>query len=202
MLIAVSGAQSVGKSTLVADLAAAFLARQDEQNYTGACRVEGEPFRALKDSLGLVSGAQLMSPEDELALIEYHSQRLTACCESSTREAVVVFDRCGVDALAHSIVAQAAGNAAFTSAWVARIEAACLDALTRIDLLVVVPVEDRVPLVSDGVRSTDRPYQLAVDAAIGEWSSSHCTAAGVELMRCTGARDERVAQVMNAIDQD
>jgi predicted kinase len=129
MRIAISGTQSTGKTTLAGDLAGVL----------PNTRVEPEPFRVLQNRLGLVSGADSMTPEQELALIRHAGSRLSALRAGET----VVFDRCALDALAHAVVAAESGNPAFT-----------------------VPLEDDLALIDDGVRSTDGAYQAAVDRTI------------------------------------
>ena len=152
MRLAIVGAQSTGKSTLAADLA----------EVIPSSRVEPEPFRVLRRQLNLVSGADTMTPEQELALIEHNQRRLTAVRGSEQ----VIYDRCALDALAHASVARDMQNPAFTEAWMARLEAETMKALAVIDVLVLVRVGSDLPLMHDGVRSTDHSYRKKIDQKI------------------------------------
>lgn len=181
MRIAISGTQSTGKTTLAEDLASAI----------PNARVEPEPFRVLRDRLGLVSGADSMTPEQELALIRHSAGRLQARRGGET----IVYDRCALDALAHALVASEAGNPAFTPEWLDRLRREALPALEPLDLLVVVPLEADLDLIDDGVRSTDAGYRGAVDRMIRDLARSH-----PGRLEVSGSRTERIERILEAID--
>jgi nicotinamide riboside kinase len=181
MRIAISGTQSTGKTTLAGDLAGVL----------PNTRVEPEPFRVLQNRLGLVSGADSMTPEQELALIRHAGSRLSALRAGET----VVFDRCALDALAHAVVAAESGNPAFTEAWLARLRSEAIPALNPLDLLVIVPLEDDLALIDDGVRSTDGAYQAAVDRTIRSLAGDL-----PNVLEVRGSRTERVRRILLEID--
>ena len=181
MRIAISGAQSTGKTTLAHALVEVL------EN----SRVEPEPFRVLRSQLKLVSGPQTMSPQQELALIEHNQRRLTALRAAET----VVFDRCALDALAHARVAQNSGNRAFTEEWLTTLGQKTQQALAVVDLLVVVRIDPEIPLALDGVRSTDESYRRLVDEQIAQISHEHPNAHEVR-----GSTQERVEQIRTLVD--
>ena len=181
MRIAISGAQSTGKTTLAHALV----------EVLHHSRVEPEPFRVLQTQLKLVSGAQTMTPEQELALIQHNQRRLSALRAAET----VVFDRCALDALAHARVARDSGNRAFTDTWLIQLAEETQRALAVVDLLLVVRIEADVPLAADGVRSTDESYRRLVDAEIARLAESHS-----QVSEIGGTTPERVEQVRKLVE--
>ena len=103
-----------------------------------------------------------MGPEEEHALIEHNLKRLGALRAAET----VVFDRCALDALAHARVAKASGNQAFTADWLDLLARKTRQALSVVDLLVVVRIDPQIPLAEDGIRSNDEVYREQVDREI------------------------------------
>ena len=183
MRITISGTQSTGKTTLAQDLAEA----------VPNARVEPEPFRVLRERLGLVSGLESMTPEQELELILHNQRRLRALRAGET----VFYDRCALDALAHALVAHEAGNPAFTTEWIERLRTETENAMRAVDLVVVVPLEEGMALEADGVRSTDAAYREAVDEAVERLASAaKCT------LRVEGDRSERVHQVLSTLEEE
>ena len=150
------------------------------------------PFRVLKNRLGLVSGADFMTPEQELALIRHASSRLSAFRAGET----IIYDRCALDALAHAVVAAESGNRAFTEAWMQQLRSEAMAALSPLDLLVVVPLEEGLELVDDGVRSTDGAYRAAVDRTIRALADD----LSINVLEVRGSRSERVRRILLEID--
>ena len=181
MRIAISGPQSTGKPTLAGELAGSI----------PNARMEPEPFRVLKDRLGLVSGADSMTPEQELALIEHSQDRMNALRAGET----VIFDRCALDALAHARVAAETGNPAFTADWINRLNSAAMSALRPLDLIVVVPLSEDLPLVEDGVRSTNPGYRKAVDEMIRRLAGGF-----PNVLEVGGDTGERVKDILGRVD--
>ena len=181
MRIAISGAQSTGKTTLAHALV----------EVLEHARVEPEPFRVLREQLKLVSGAHTMGPREELALIEHNQRRLTALRAAET----VVFDRCALDALAHARVARASGNPEFTDEWIEQLTAETRRALGVVDLLVVVRTTPEVPLAEDGVRSTDEAYRELVDQEIASIAREHHNTHEVG-----GPTPERVVRIKQLVE--
>ena len=183
MRIAISGAQSTGKTTLAHALV----------EVLEHSRVEPEPFRVLRKQLELVSGAHTMGPEEELALIDHNQRRLGALRAAET----VVFDRCALDALAHARVARASGNPEFTDEWLEQLTARTRQALGVVDLLVVVRVTPEIPLAEDGVRSTDETSREQVDREIAIIAREHHNAH--EVRGSTPERIERIRQLVDSM---
>lgn len=180
MRITISGAQSTGKTTLAHDLA----------SQLPNSRVEPEPFRVLRASLGLVSGVDSMTPEQELALIEHNQRRLGAVRAGE----LALFDRCALDALAHAIVAHEQGNPAFSAEWLERLRQATDETMQAVDRIILVPVTSTTPLHADGVRSTDVGYRDFVDQAM-----HRITAEDPRLLIVTGDRSARVEQILDQL---
>ena len=181
MRIAISGAQSTGKTTL-----AHALVQVLEHS-----RVEPEPFRVMREQLKLVSGAHTMGPEEEHALIEHNLKRLGALRAAET----VVFDRCALDALAHARVAKASGNQAFTADWLDLLARKTRQALSVVDLLVVVRIDPQIPLAEDGIRSNDEAYREQVDREIAGIASEHPNAHEVD-----GSTQDRVDRIKSLVE--
>ena len=107
----------------------------------------------------------------------------------------VFYDRCALDALAHAVVAHEGGNQAFTSDWMEELRNETEDTMKMLDLVVVVPLGNELPLESDGVRSTDEAYRQAVDEAIQRLGAT----TGNTLL-VSGTREDRVRQVLQALE--
>ena len=182
MRITISGAQSTGKTTLANDLAEAI----------PNARVEPEPFRVLRERLGLVSGLDSMTPEQEFELILHNQRRLGALRAGET----VVFDRCALDALAHAMVAHVQGNPAFTSEWMARLAEETKKAMHPVDVIIFVPCEEGMLIEADGVRSTDLAYRDSVNEAMQELIAQQKEA---HVLVVQGDRRSRVDQVISAL---
>ena len=180
MRLVLVGAQSTGKSTLAADLAAR----------VPSSRVEPEPFRVLRSQLKLISGADTMTPEQELALIEHNQKRLAAVRGQEN----VIYDRCALDALAHACVARDLGNASFTPEWIKRLETETNKALAVVDVVVLIRIGSDLPLMDDGVRSTDEAYRRQVDEKITSLARKH-----PGFMEVKGTRQERVQTLMEGL---
>jgi len=180
MRLAIVGAQSTGKSPLAADLA----------EVIPCSRVEPEPFRVLRNELKLISGADTMTPEQELALIEHNQRRLRAVRGSEQ----VIYDRCALDALAHACVARDMENPAFTDSWMARLESETMKALEVVDVLVLIRVGSDLPLMNDGVRSTDHTYRSKVDEKIALLAGRHHG-----FMEAKGSRRQRVQAIIERL---
>jgi len=180
MRLAIVGAQSTGKSTLATDLA-------EKLPYA---RVEPEPFRVLRERLELISGAETMTPEQELALIKHNQKRLAAV----RGQEHVIYDRCALDALAHAHVARDQGNTAFTDEWLQRLEHETRKALDVLDVLVLVRIGADLPLMDDGVRSTDESYRRKVDERISSLAFEH-----PRVMEAKGTRTDRVDALLGGL---
>ena len=69
-------------------------------------------------------------------------------------------------------------------------------ALSPLDLLVVVPLEEGLELVDDGVRSTDGAYRAAVDRTVRALADD----LSINVLEVRGSRSERVRRILLEID--
>ena len=161
MRIAVSGTHHVGKSTLVERLAEAL---------PGYTTVQ-EPYFLLEED-GYES-ADPPSLEDFEAQLE---RSLTAMEEAGSD---ALFDRCPADILAYLSTLDAEGDAD-----VERIRAA----MQTLDLIVFVPIEERVPLPAHEDADHRRAVAEKLRELLGEL--------GVEVISVAGNVRKRVDQVL------
>jgi predicted ATPase len=174
MRIAISGAHFSGKSTLVGDLADAL------PTYSA---VE-EPYVLLAEE-GYEFSEMPSVEEFELQL-----ERSIECLDE--REPDVLFDRCPADLLAY-LLTHADADAFDLERWLPRIRAA----MGKLDLVVFLPVEgrDRIPLPS----SEDATLRRKVDAELRDILLEDSFDFDVDVIEVTGARAERVQQVLEHI---
>ena len=106
----------------------------------------------------------------------------------------VVYDRCALDALAHARVARTLGNEAFTSDWIKRLETETDKALAVVDVVVLVRIGTDLPLMDDGIRSTDESYRRRVDEEIATLAMKHA-----DFIEAKGDRQERVHNLVREL---
>jgi predicted ATPase len=157
MRIAISGAHSLGKSTLVNDWV------QAHPEYIR----EEEPFRALaamdyeilfrQECNRLHNGIQLF----------YNASRINSYSSPADN---VIFDRCPVDYIAYSQYTANHGSTDITDQFVKAMECSIRDSLRHLDLLVFIPMSESWPVAmeDDGIRPIDLPYRDEVDAIFKE----------------------------------
>jgi hypothetical protein len=171
MRIAVSGAHSVGKSTLIEELADALPAylTVDEPYYL--LEEEGHEF------------SELPSVED----FELQLERSIECLSASERD--VLFDRCPADLVAY-LLTHPDADAFDLDDWLPRLR----PAMGRLDLIVFVPVEgrDRIALP----RSLDVEWRARVDEQLREILLEDPWGFAVEVLEVTGSPRARAQQVL------
>ena len=172
MRIAVSGSHGTGKSTLVAELSRLLRSYISVEEAYYALLADGHVF------------ADLPTADDYEVLLQ-HS------CESLTRltAADVLFDRAPVDYWAY-LVAKDRDAAIERSELFDRV----MDAMTRVDLVVFVPVEkpDRIDIdASEGLKLRQR-----VDTLLREYLVDDSLGLGVPTLEVTGTPVERARQVL------
>jgi predicted ATPase len=181
MRIAFTGASSTGKTTLANALAA-------EADFAAVAPVRlNVDARRLLVELGFGSGVDRMSRDDRRA---FQARYFTEKHGNEDGRSDYLTERSFVDIAAFWIdTSPAPGD--FTSEFVLR----CKAEAQRYDLHVYLPV-GVVPLVADGLRSSDETYHSTIDATIRkllrEWRLAH-----VELR--DAALRTRLDRVLHAI---
>ena len=182
MRIAFAGTQSVGKTTLIEDLL---------QKYP-SYRAHDEPIRAVAQLTGEAPpSVPTMAAEERLirfALERMHEEPAGSC---------VFYDRSPIDAYAHAILSMESGGDV-TPSFLASMRPLVIQSLQCCDLMVFVPMVPTVGDVHDGFRYLDGISRARVDAILSdllESPSGVAVAAGLPVIRVTGSRNVRVAQV-------
>jgi len=154
MRLVFAGTQSVGKTTLVHDLAAAWPhARIEEEPIRAVARLTGEPPPAVPTRAA------------ERRLIDYGLGRLRAAAERPNPGEVVLFDRSPLDAYAHAILSMETGGEV-DPAFLAEVRPQVVEALSFAHLVVLVPMEPDVGNEADGFRYLDESNRRRVDAIL------------------------------------
>jgi nicotinamide riboside kinase len=179
MRIVFAGTQSVGKTTLVEDLHAAF----------PEFRVEEEPIRAVARATGELPPA-IPTRRAERRLVDYGLERLAATKPGDH----VLFDRSPLDAFAHAILSMEIGGE-INPAFLAKLRPKVQTALSSADLVVFVPIEKGIGNQADGFRYLDESNRRRVDQILNDLllPSGHLVEAPVMTVR--GDRPTRVEQV-------
>lgn len=180
--LAVSGAQGVGKTTFCQDLQVRLA---QDPIVTREVFVRGGVARGLKDS-GIPSDGATRA-EDYALYFRAHFENLL----SAPEDRITVLDRTFADTIAYAIL-----NGNLHQHWLDCFEYVAKQLLRRVDVYFWIPVENHLGLEDDGVRSTDRQYQLALDRVMRETLSS----VRDDIVEVRGSREERVAQALVAID--
>lgn len=153
MRIAVTGAHSLGKSTVVNDWVA------QNRNYTR----EEEPYRAL----GLYGPYEILFGDASNRLhngiqLYYSISRVHRYCNPADE---VIFDRAPVDYLAYSQYTADKGTTDIDESFVLSMIPAIKESLDHLDLLAFVPQSKKWPveMENDGIRPVDTCYRTEVD---------------------------------------
>lgn len=153
MRIAISGAHSLGKSTLVNDWAAERPGRIREEEPYRVLGLHGPyDIRFRDESTRLQNGIQL----------HYSIGRVV---RYATSAADVVFDRAPVDFVAYSQYTADCGTTDIDDAFVESMVPAVREALEHLDIVGFVPISSRWPveMEDDGIRPIDLDYRADVD---------------------------------------
>jgi nicotinamide riboside kinase len=179
MRLVFAGTQSVGKTTLVHDLAAAWpTARVEEEPIRAVARLTGEPPPAVPTKAGL--------------------ERLRAVA-AAPAAGPVLFDRSPLDAYAHAILSMETGGEV-DPPFLAEMRPLVAEALSFAHLIVLVPMEAGVGNEADGFRYLDESNRRRVDAILHDLlrpESGLCTR---PVVVARGDRPTRVAQIRRAVD--
>jgi predicted ATPase len=166
--IAFSGTHRTGKTTLVAAIA----------DRLPGYHVFDEPYRVLEEA-----GYDFADPP---SVEDYEEQLRTSIELVSAAPADALFDRCPLDVVAYL---QAVDEDC--DDWLDDIR----DAMARIDLLVVVPIEDRIPVPAH----EDRRLRRRVDERLQRLVLDDPFGFEVATVEVSGSVAERVEQVARAM---
>jgi predicted ATPase len=187
MRLVFAGTQSVGKTTLVHDLAAAWpTARVEEEPIRAVARLTGEPPPAVPTKAA------------ERRLIDYGLGRLREVA-AAPATGPVLFDRSPLDAYAHAILSMETGGEV-DPPFLAEMRPLVAEALSFAHLIVLVPMEAGVGNEADGFRYLDDSNRRRVDAILHDLlrpESGLCTR---PVVVARGDRPTRVAQIRRAVD--
>ena len=153
MRIAVSGAHSQGKSTLVWDWVKRHPHYIREEEPFRALHAEGYDIQFRQNCNRLHNGIQMY----------YNASRVNLY---TSLNQCVIFDRAPVDYIAYSQYTADKGTTDIDDAFVEAMVPRVRETLRRLDLLVFVPMTDLWPvdMEDDGIRPVDLPYRAEVDA--------------------------------------
>jgi predicted ATPase len=166
--VAFSGTHRTGKTTLVAAIA----------DLVPGYAVVDEPYRVLEEA-----GYEFADPP---SVEDYEEQLRTSIELVAAAPADALFDRCPLDVVAYL---QAVDEDC--DDWLDDIR----DAMARIDLVVVVPIEDRIPVPAH----EDRRLRRRVDERVQRLALDDPFGFEVATLEVTGSLAERVEQVARAM---
>ena len=172
MRIAISGAHFSGKSTLIAALL------KQLPNYTSV----DEPYFLLEEE-----GYEFSNPP---SLEDFEQQLKRSMAEIKKSGKNTIFDRCPFDCLAYALAIEESIDA---DDWTLRIE----ETIERLDLIVFVPVEKRIPVPA----SEDLKLRGHVDELLQEMllEDSLGILGDTEVLEVTGSLSKRVEMLKSKV---
>ena len=178
MRIAISGAHFSGKSTLIASLL------EQLPDYTSV----DEPYLLLEEE-----GYEFSNPPT-LEDFERQFERSISVIKESRNN--TIFDRCPLDFLAYALAVEETSSLEESidpEDWIQRME----DAVQRLDLIVFVPIEKRIPVPV----SEDLKLRLSVHEKLQEMilEDSLGILDKIEVMEVIGSLEKRVEMVKSKI---
>jgi hypothetical protein len=176
--VVVSGTHASGKSTLVSDLAQAL-----------GCDQLPDPFE-LVDDVGDPAGASSF-----VAQLEVAAERLVELSASAD----VVAERGPVDLLAYLEALALLGRPSVAAGPMARLRLAAAEAMTHVDLLVVIPLDPDAGIeVPD---DEDPELREVMDERLLELCDDEELVGGAaQVVEVAGSPESRVAQVLAAVE--
>ena len=193
MRIAVSGAHSQGKSTLVWDWV---------KRHPDYIREE-EPFRALHAEGYEIEFRQNCNRLHNGIQMYYNASRVKTYASMSE---CVIFDRSPVDYIAYSQYTADYATTDIDNAFVEGMVPRVRQTLENIDLLVFTPISDEWPIEieDDGIRPIDLPYRSEVDAIFKQiYREKRFNVMPTEnpphFIELWGPREERLERIEEAI---
>jgi len=187
MRIAISGSHSLGKSTIVNEWVA------KNPHFVR----EEEPYRAL----GLYGPYEILF-RDASTKLHNGIHRYGKSTDD------VIFDRAPVDYIAYSQYTANQGSTDIDAAFVESMVPAVRESLDHLDILAFVPKSDAWPveMETDGIRPVDPAYRDEVDAIFKQiYREGRFQVLpeknGPLLVELWGSREQRLAQLQDAIDE-
>lgn len=195
MRIAISGAHSLGKSTLVWDWVNRHPHYVREEEPFRALHSEGYDIQFRQECNRLHNGIQMYY---NACRVNYYSS-INDC---------VIFDRAPVDYIAYSQYTANYGTTDIDHAFVEGMVPRVRETLKNIDLLVFIPISEQWPVAmeDDGIRPIDLPYRDEVDSIFKQIYRDHLFNVIPEenpprLFELWGSREERLDRIEEAIRQ-
>lgn len=186
MRIVFAGTQSVGKTTLVEDLASSL----------DGYRIEEEPIRAVARITG-EAPPSVPTRAAERRLIEYGRERLLATSPGER----VLFDRSPLDAYAHGVLSMEVGGEV-EPAFLTEMKPLVSESLQRCDLLVFVPLDPTVGNDPDGFRYLDQDRRARVDIILRDLIRPESGLVQAPVIEVRGSRQERIEQVRRQLGDE
>ena len=185
MRIVFAGTQSVGKTTLIGDLATAW----------PTAMIEEEPIRAVARLTG-ETPPTVPTVEAERRLIDHGLGRLRAADGDET----ILFDRSPLDAYAHAVLSMEIGGP-ISLADLVGLRPLVIEAMSLADLVVLVPIDPAVGDEADGFRYLDASNRRRVDRILAELLRPEAGFRSGPVAITRGDRASRVAQVQRAVER-
>ena len=185
MRIVFAGTQSVGKTTLIGDLATAW----------PTAMIEEEPIRAVARLTG-ETPPTVPTVEAERRLIDHGLGRLRAADGDET----ILFDRSPLDAYAHAVLSMEIGGP-ISLADLVGLRPLVIEAMSLADLVVLVPIDPAVGDEADGFRYLDASNRRRVDRILAELLRPEAGFRSGPVAITRGDRASRVAQVQRAAER-
>ena len=185
MRIVFAGTQSVGKTTMIGDLATAW----------PTAMIEEEPIRAVARLTG-ETPPTVPTVEAERRLIDHGLGRLRAADGDET----ILFDRSPLDAYAHAVLSMEIGGP-ISLADLVGLRPLVIEAMSLADLVVLVPIDPAVGDEADGFRYLDASNRRRVDRILAELLRPEAGFRSGPVAITRGDRASRVAQVQRAVER-
>ena len=185
MRIVFAGTQSVGKTTMIGDLATAW----------PTAMIEEEPIRAVARLTG-ETPPTVPTVEAERRLIDHGLGRLRAADGDET----ILFDRSPLDAYAHAVLSMEIGGP-ISLADLVGLRPLVIEAMSLADLVVLVPIDPAVGDEADGFRYLDASNRRRVDRILAELLRPEAGFRSGPVAITRGDRASRVAQVQRAAER-
>lgn len=149
MRIAISGAQNVGKSTLIKDFLTVWPSyTTTEKTYRDILREQELPHSTKTNKL------------TQLTIINWMVDELKKTNPNSN----VIFDRCPLDCLAYTLWAYEKGDSDITEEFVSYVIKETKEAMRHLDIIFYIPAGvDNIKISADGIRETSEQYQVEID---------------------------------------
>lgn len=151
MKIALIGAQNTGKSTLVENFIKQWpMYKRPEKSYRDLIKEKNIKLNKEGDK------------ESQRAILNALVDEIQGACASEDSKHVI-FDRCTVDNIAHTLWHYAKDNPEFSREFVIDSQSIAAMTLKYLDVIFYVPIRKEIPLVERDGRETDLAYREEID---------------------------------------